>query len=181
MKAQNKKTLKFILNFTLKPPNAKNILVTLLPTTNFFGRHWHLLEWRGFLLLTTNYKLPSSPAKRGESLVAWMLLNFGDTLYYPYGGSSTEHKDVMASNLVAWEVIKLGKKMNLKVFDMWGALGPEATDANPWYGFHRFKAGYGPAHVKYVGTYDLVLKPSLYTILNMADKLRWIYLRTVRR
>ena len=134
-----------------------------------------------YQLSTTNYKLPSSPAKRGESLVAWMLLNFGDTLYYPYGGSSTEHKDVMASNLVAWEVIKLGKKMNLKVFDMWGALGPEATDANPWYGFHLFKAGYGPAHVKYVGTYDLVLKPSLYTILNMADKLRWIYLRTVRR
>lgn len=115
---------------------------------------------------------------QGKLLVAWMLFNFGDTLYYPYGGSSTENREVMASNLVAWEAIRLGKNMGLRVFDMWGALGLDAKESDPWYGFHRFKAGYGPMHVEYVGTYDLVLKPSLYNILNVADKLRWIYLRT---
>ncbi|MBI4037727.1 peptidoglycan bridge formation glycyltransferase FemA/FemB family protein, partial [Candidatus Curtissbacteria bacterium] len=114
-------------------------------------------------------------------LVAWLLLNFKDTLYYPYGGSSTENKDVMASNLIAWDAIRLGKKMGLKFFDMWGALEPDANEKNPWFGFHRFKAGYGPAHVEYIGTYDLVLKPSMYNLLNVGEKLRWLVLRASRR
>ncbi len=115
-----------------------------------------------------------------KPLVAWMLLNFGDTLYYPYGGSSLEHKDVMASNLVAWEAIKIGKRLKLKNFDMWGALGPEPSAKDPWYGFHRFKAGYGARHVEYIGTYDLVLNPALYKLLGAADRLRWFLLRITR-
>ena len=115
-----------------------------------------------------------------KPLVAWMLLNFGDTLYYPYGGSSLEHKEVMASNLVAWEAIRMGKKLNFKTFDMWGALPPDADKTNPWYGFHRFKDGYGGKHVEYIGTYDLVLRPRLYTALNLADKVRWGLLRATR-
>ncbi|HLA04079.1 MAG TPA: peptidoglycan bridge formation glycyltransferase FemA/FemB family protein [Patescibacteria group bacterium] len=115
-----------------------------------------------------------------KPLVAWMLLNFGDTIYYPYGGSSLEHKEVMASNLIAWEAIRLGKRLNFTTFDMWGALPPDADKTDPWYGFHRFKEGYGGNHVEYIGTYDLVLRPRLYTALNLADKLRWSILRATR-
>ena len=118
---------------------------------------------------------------QGKPLVAWMLFNFRDTLYYPYGGSSVEHKEVMASNLIAWEAIRLGKKLNLEVFDMWGALAPDASQKDPWFGFHRFKAGYGPAHVEYIGTYDLILKQSIYKSLNFADKFRWTMLKLARR
>ncbi len=116
----------------------------------------------------------------GKPLVAWMLLNFGDTIYYPYGGSSIEHRDVMASNLVAWEAIRLGKKLKLKEFDMWGALGPEPNQKDPWYGFHRFKAGYGAKHEEYIGTYDLVLEANLYKVLNVAEKIRWVLLKAKR-
>ena len=115
-----------------------------------------------------------------KPLVAWMLLNFGDTLYYPYGGSSLEHKEVMASNWVAWEAIKLGKRLNFKIFDMWGALAPDTDKNDPWYGFHRFKEGYGGNHVEYIGTYDLILRSRLYTALNLADRLRWSLLRATR-
>ena|SRR5258708_3577043 len=69
-----------------------------------------------------------------KPLTAWMLLNFKDTLYYPYGGSSLEFREVMANNLVAWEAIKLGKRLKLKTFDMWGALGPDASHSDPWQG-----------------------------------------------
>jgi lipid II:glycine glycyltransferase (peptidoglycan interpeptide bridge formation enzyme) len=78
-----------------------------------------------------------------------MLLNFKDTLYYPYGGSSKIHPEVMANNLICWEAIKLGKKLGLKKFDMWGALGPNPSPSDPWYGFHRFKAGYGGKHIEF--------------------------------
>lgn len=98
-----------------------------------------------------------------EPLTAWMLLNFKDTLYYPYGGSSKSHPEVMANNLVAWEAIKLGKKLKLKKFDMWGA--------DFKHGFHKFKAGFGGELVEYIGTYDLVLNWPVYLVFTLIDKL----------
>src|SRR3989344_1001672 len=147
----------------------------------YFGHtpEYHKLVWE--TLMPAGMTRVLIARYRGKPLVAWMLLNFKDTLYYPYGGSSLEHKEVMASNLIAWEAMRLGKKMKLKVFDMWGALSPKATEKDPWYGFHRFKAGYGPLHVEYVGTYDLILNNALYKSMNMADKLRWTYLRMKNR
>ncbi|MBI2022932.1 peptidoglycan bridge formation glycyltransferase FemA/FemB family protein [Candidatus Daviesbacteria bacterium] len=103
-------------------------------------------------------------------VVAWMLLNFKDTLYYPYGGSSFLYKEAMASNLVAWETIRLGKKMGLKKFDMWGALGPDAAPSDPWFGFHRFKQGYGGRLVEYLGSFDIVFNKPLYSIFTRIDK-----------
>jgi lipid II:glycine glycyltransferase (peptidoglycan interpeptide bridge formation enzyme) len=169
---------------SVKDEDFKSYLELYFETTKrqkYFGHtpHYHQLVWETLKkakmarLLIAKYQ--------NKPLVAWMLFNFGDTLYYPYGGSSTEHRELMASNLVAWEAIKLGRKMGLKTFDMWGALGPNPNERDPWYGFHRFKAGYGPAHVEYIGTYDLVLKPQLYNALNIADRMRWAFLRATRR
>jgi len=117
---------------------------------------------------------------KNEPLVAWIVFVYKDTLYYPYGASSSQHREVMASNLMMWEVIKFGKKLGLKKFDMWGALGPEPDEKDPWYGFHRFKQGYGPKLVEFVGSYDLVISPVLYQVYVVADKLRWILLKLKR-
>ncbi|MBI2597412.1 peptidoglycan bridge formation glycyltransferase FemA/FemB family protein [Candidatus Daviesbacteria bacterium] len=125
---------------------------------------WETLKKTGMArLLIASYK--------NEPLTAWMLLNFKDTLYYPYGGSNKNHPEVMASNLIAWEAITLGKKLKLKKFDMWGALGPDANSKDPWYGFHRFKAGFGGKLIEYIGTYDLVFDWPLYWMFTLIDKL----------
>lgn len=105
-----------------------------------------------------------------QPLTAWMLFNFKGTLYYAYGGSSDQHRDVMSSNLVAWETIKEGKAMGLKTFDMWGALGPDPDPRDPWIGFHRFKSGYGGQLVEYLGTFDYIQNPLLYTLFTSIDK-----------
>ena len=120
-------------------------------------------------LLTAKYN--------SQTLVAWILFVFKDTLYYPYGASSSKHREVMASNLMMWKTIKFGKKLGLKKFDMWGALGPNPDSKDTWYGFHRFKQGYGPKLVEFVGSYDLVINPVLYQLYKIADKLRWLYLK----
>lgn len=111
-------------------------------------------------------------------LTTWIVFTFHDMLYYPYGASSSQHREAMSSNLMMWEVIKFGKKMNLKLFDMWGALGPNADPKDPWRGFHRFKQGYGPELVEFIGSYDLVINPLLYNGYKVADKLRWLLLRS---
>lgn len=119
-------------------------------------------------LLTAKYQ--------NKILTAWMLFVFKDTLYYPYGASSSEHRQVMSSSLVMWEAIKFGKKLGLKKFDMWGALGPNPDPKDPWFGFHNFKEKYAPDHVEFIGSYDLIINPALYQVYKFADKLRWLYL-----
>jgi lipid II:glycine glycyltransferase (peptidoglycan interpeptide bridge formation enzyme) len=60
-----------------------------------------------------------------------------------------------------------------KKFDLWGALGPNPDPHDPWYGFHRFKEGYHPDLVEYVGSYDLVINPFLYQLYCLGDTIRW--------
>jgi len=124
-------------------------------------------------LLTATYK--------GEILVAWILFVFNGVLYYPYGASSTKHREVMASNLIMWEAVRFGKKLGLKRFDLWGCLGPNPDPKNPWYGFHHFKEGYGGDLIEFIGTYDLVLSPHLYPLYNLAESLRWKLLKLKTR
>ena len=130
--------------------------------------HYHQLAWE--TLKNAGIAKVAIAYYQKKPLSAWMLYTFKDTLYYPYGGSSVENKEVMANNLLAWEVIKYGKNQGMKSFDMWGALGPEPDPKDPWYGFHRFKSGYGGKLVEYLGTYDLVINDPLYWAFTSIDK-----------
>lgn len=114
---------------------------------------------------------------KGETLATWILFVLGDTLYYPYGASSNKYREVMASNLIMWEAIKFGKNLGLKKFDMWGALGPNPDTKDPWYGFHRFKEGYGGKLTEFVGSYDFVINKNLYIIYKIFNSIRWVYLK----
>lgn len=136
----------------------------------YHRKMWETLHEAGIAeLLTAKYE--------GQIITTWVLFQFGDTLYYPYGASTREYREVMANNLVMWEAIKLAKSRGLKYLDMWGALGPEADPKDPWYGFHTFKQGYGARHVEYIGTLDYVAKPILYGLVVTADNWRWKLLR----
>lgn len=110
-------------------------------------------------------------------LTTWVMFIFNNVLYYPYGASRSVHRNVMASNLMMWEMIRYGKAQGCKSFDMWGALGPKADKNDPWYGFHRFKRGYGGDLMEFMGTYDLVFDPNLYKLFSLAEKVRWKILR----
>jgi len=120
-------------------------------------------------LLTARYQ--------DEILVTWIVFLFNDKLYYPYGASASEHREVMASNLMLWEAMRWGKTHGAKIFDLWGTPGPDPKPTDPYYGFHRFKLGYGPKLIEFVGTYDLILKPFYYKLFNVIDKLRWLLLK----
>jgi len=137
-----------------------------LQTTNSLNAH----------LLTAVYN-SSETKNKDVTLASWILFAFHDHLYYPYGASSTKFRNVMASNLIMWEAIKFGKKMGLKYFDMWGALGNPPDTKDPWYGFHKFKEGYGATHTEFAGSYDLIIKFKMYQLYKVADKARWMFLR----
>lgn len=127
-------------------------------------------------LMLAKFRPPNSEV-RPLVLAAWILFVYKDTLYYPYGASSNEYRETMASNLLMWEAIKFGKKIGLKKFDMWGALSFTPDKNDPWYGFHRFKEGYGPKLIEFIGSFDLVINPVLYNFYKILDKVRWTFLK----
>jgi len=87
-------------------------------TPEYFRSMWESLGQSGMLRIF-------NAVYQDKILVSWIMFVFNDTLYYPYGASRREHRNVMASNLLMWEMIKFGKKENCTMFDMWGSLGPE--------------------------------------------------------
>ncbi|MFH0942761.1 MAG: peptidoglycan bridge formation glycyltransferase FemA/FemB family protein [Candidatus Beckwithbacteria bacterium] len=139
-------------------------------TPDYFKKMWQQLRPVGMVqLLRAEFE--------GKTLSAFLCFVFNKKIYYPYGASTRELKELMAPNLLMWEVIKLGKSLNCTELDMWGALGPNPNKNDPWYGFHRFKQGYGATLMEFVGSYDLVLQPGQYRILRILEEARWKWLK----
>lgn len=118
-------------------------------------------------------------AKHEENnLAAYMLLSYQGVLYYPYGGSSTEKRNFFPSNLLMWEAIRLGKHLGCHLMDMWGAT---ADENDPWWGFTRFKLGYGGKLVEFIDSYDLVVNKPIYKAFNLAYGSFWKMVDLFRR
>jgi len=112
-----------------------------------------------------------------EFLGAYIFFVFNNVLYYPYGASSRKQRKVMPLYALFWQAIQFGQQQKCHTFDMWGSLGENPDQNDPWYGFHHFKEGFGGDLIKFLGTYDLVINPWLYQLYNVADKVRWKILR----
>ena len=139
---------------------------------------WQTMREAGIArMLVARLKEEGRRKKEEGILVTWIIFIFNGVGYYPYGASSQEYRELMASNLVAWRALQLAKAAGCKRFDFWGSLGPEPDKTDPWYGFHRFKEGYGGELVEFVGTWDLVINPLLYSVYKIVDSLRWYILR----
>lgn len=109
---------------------------------------------------------------QGQPLVTWMLYAYGDTVYYPYGGSSDAHRDVMPAYSLVWEVIQWSRANGYKYFDLWGT-----DEENPDSGFTRFKLGWGGEVVTYAHSFDVIISPFWYTAFRLSNGLRWAALR----
>lgn len=137
---------------------------------------YHILMWKH---LNTQMKKPIAnllvakykpTEKESEEIIStWILFNNKDFLYYPYGASTDKYKQVMANNLMMWEAIKFGKQLHCKKFDLWGREEGK--------GFTKFKEGYNPKVVEFIGSWDLVVNKPLYYLYIVVDKIRWFLLR----
>ncbi|MBU2578131.1 aminoacyltransferase, partial [Patescibacteria group bacterium] len=47
----------------------------------------------------------------------------------------------------------------------------------PGKGFTRFKEGYHPQVIEFLGTWDLVINEPIYTVYRIVEKIRWKLLR----
>lgn len=129
---------------------------------------YHRLMWQSLRkadiahLLVAKYK--------GKIHTAWILFAHDGFLYYPYGASSFKQKNLQTNSAMMWGAIQFGKAHHLKTFDLWGREKGK--------GFTRFKEGFHPEVVEFVGTWDLVVNQPLYQLYKLLEFLRWVILRT---
>ncbi len=151
---------------------------------HYYRACFELLSARGLAFLLSGSvadRLPESTDVRSSATAAsWMLFRYGDVLYYPYGESNYEMRSCMASNLLMWEAIQLGKKLGCKVFDLWGSASDPDDKADPWHGFTHFKMSFGGLHLKLAATADLIINPVTYRLFNTFDDIRWRIMRRTR-
>ncbi len=106
-------------------------------------------------------------------LTAAVMVDFGKTRMYLYGGSSSEHRNVMAPYLLHWRAITDAKKSGLNTYD----LGGSETVSGKQAGFTRFKSGFNGTEISYAGTWDISFKPLLYPLYALSRKINRVRIR----
>jgi|GEM_PF-872978 len=106
-----------------------------------------------------------SAVVEGTVVTSWLVIIYDKTMYYVYGGSIEDHKNLHPSDLVGFEAIKLGKTKGATLFDMWGAEHGK--------GFTDFKLKYGATLLTYLPSYDLVVDTITHKHFNLMYQTFW--------
>ena len=111
----------------------------------------------------------------GEPIAGTLAIWYGDKVWYLYGASSNEHRNLMPNYLLQWEMIRWAVEKNCRIYDFRGVPGLVPED-HPLYGLVKFKRGFNGDYTEFVGEMDLILKP----FINRSAKLGFDVLREVR-
>lgn len=99
----------------------------------------------------------------GQLLASALMVDFGNTRTYLFGGSSRERKQVMAPYLLHWQAMQDARQAGMSRYDFWGI----ETSSGEAPGFVRFKLGFGGAEVRYPGACDVVFRPAQYRLYGI--------------
>ncbi len=95
-----------------------------------------------------------------------LAIHYGDKVWYLYGASSNEYRNVMPNYLLQWEMIRWAIEKKCRIYDFRGVSG-DLSESNPLYGLYRFKKGFNGDFCEFVGEYDLILsKPMFWLVKN---------------
>ena len=124
---------------------------------NYYENIFNILDSDSAFLAIAKYN--------GKILAINLILIFGNMAYFTHGGSSGEHKNLMASHLAHWKAIKETKNRGFKFYNF-GAVGER------FLGISRFKKSFGGELLEYSDSYDLILKPFWYWLYSLRKKLQ---------
>ncbi|NLT40375.1 MAG: peptidoglycan bridge formation glycyltransferase FemA/FemB family protein [Clostridiales bacterium] len=85
-------------------------------------------------------------------------VHYGDKVWYLYGASSNEWRNLMPNYLLQWRMICWAIELGCRVYDFRGVSGDLSED-NPLYGLYKFKKGFNGEFTEFVGEFDMKIKP----------------------
>ena len=102
----------------------------------------------------------------GDLVAATIAIRVGAHVWYSYGASSTEKRDVRGSNAVQWRMIQDAVADGADVYDLRGITDTlDSDDAHV--GLIQFKVGTGGEAVEYAGEWDLPLNAAIYKAFSI--------------
>lgn len=131
----------------------------------------NLLDILGKIGYARVYAAKSKINGEDAPLAAAIVIFYAKEALYLYGGSSDEHKNLMAPYLLHWKIMLDAKEKGIEKYNFLG-ISPNEDPNHPWAGITRFKKQFGGEQRDIAGSYDLVLKPIEYQVFKMAEKLR---------
>jgi lipid II:glycine glycyltransferase (peptidoglycan interpeptide bridge formation enzyme) len=93
---------------------------------------------------------------KGMTLAAALMVRFGKTATYLYGGRLPIFPELMASEAMHWEIMRDAAAGGFEIYDLYGYSGPDRP-RHPYAAFSRFKEKFGGKAVKRMGSRDLIL------------------------
>lgn len=147
----------------------------LVRNLKYYEDMWDALVPAGYMKLVLTYY-------EGQPVAGAIAYLFGDKAMYTYGASSNEHRNVMPNHLMQWTMIRWAREQGCKWYDFRG-VSPRKGDGSDDHltGLNRFKDGFSPRFVEYIGEYDLVLSPSWYWLWSVAKPRVEKLVKSVRR
>lgn len=147
-------------------------LATVTAERNQFGVHSLAYYQTAFDLFPPDRCALFIAEIEAQPIAALMAFRQNQMVYYFYGASSNQHRNLMAPYLIQWEAMRWAKSLGCRGYDLWGI-----PDADPitleaefeqrqdgLWGVYRFKRGFGGQYVQHVGAYDYVYNPLLYQL-----------------
>lgn len=112
----------------------------------------------------------------GKIISATLAILYGNKVWYLYGASSNEYRNVMPNYLLQWEMIKWSIEEKCDIYDFRGVSG-DIDESNPLYGLYRFKKGFSGEFTEFIGELDYIFNKPMYVLLEKAQ----IVYRNMRR
>ncbi|MDD4803226.1 MAG: peptidoglycan bridge formation glycyltransferase FemA/FemB family protein, partial [Syntrophomonas sp.] len=112
-----------------------------------------------------------------RTISATLALMLGKKVWYLYGASSNDYRNVMPNYLIQWEMIRWAQQQGCTLYDFRGVSG-DLNEDNPLYGLYRFKRGFNGGLVEFIGDFDRVYSPFFYFAWT---RILPLYLRVTHR
>ncbi len=105
----------------------------------------------------------------GEEHIKLIIAEYeGNKVWYLYGGSSNEHRNLMPNYLLQWEMIKWAKESGCDIYDFRGVSGFKSEN-DQQYGVYKFKKGFNGDFVEFMDEMYIVFNPVMNTIFNISQ------------
>lgn len=108
---------------------------------------------------------------QGRILAMHLMIFAGAVAYYPFGASTREHSNLLASYALHWRAILEGKKRGCRWYNF-GAVEEGALTHDHWQGISIFKRKFGGQLMEYSDFYDVVTGRFWYMLYVLRKKMK---------
>ncbi len=102
-----------------------------------------------------------------KPIAGTLAVHYGNKVWYLYGASSNQHRNVMPNYQLQWEMIRWSLETKCDIYDFRGVSG-DLTPDNPLYGLYLFKKGFGGDLVEFCGEFEMVYNKAADFVINKA-------------